>query len=305
MSGASRSASHIASTHKQHIQFHGSDRLTDVITICCVLAFLMQFYYLFSSSLPISIIKNMQLFSWNIVFSSITCASLCYYKLRHYNHHASNFTTIYIISTFTLLINLRLSYYAHMHTCVWLLTAAFFIKVINYCYAAALDIHTNKLQRNYQVRHCSRYEWQLLFVRLFIGFDLVPHFCEKLFAGTGPRMEDVAGFASMHIAHPLFFVILAGLIELGGAFAIGAGFLTRLGALGLSIYLLVASYLGGHFSAGFIWVSTGGGWEYPVMWTTLIFSFSFFGGGGFSLDRVLCERWHIPSWVKFCMGGQR
>lgn len=286
------------------LKYHGSESLTLATIVCCTLAWLLQFYYLFAHHSPKTALDP-QLIIFNLLFSSSTCSLLWYYKIKPLVEHTKYFTTIYLLSTFFLLINLRLSYYAHMHLCVYLLSAALLIKILNYAMAAYYNLRTQDNNTPSKVYYTSGRQWQLLFIRLFIGFDLVPHFCEKLFAGNAPRLEDVAGFSSMGIPHPLAFVLLAGLIELGGAFAVGTGFLTRIGAIGLAIYLLVATYLGGHFTAGFIWVSTGGGWEYPVLWTTLIASFALFGGGGFSLDSALCEKYQLPRWIKYCMGGQK
>jgi putative oxidoreductase len=72
----------------------------------------------------------------------------------------------------------------------------------------------------------------------------------------------------------------------------------------LIIYLLVATYLGHHFSIGFIWALPGGGWEYPILWASLIFSFIFFGGGGLSIDRALRDRYRMPRWILLLMGSR-
>lgn len=137
----------------------------------------------------------------------------------------------------------------------------------------------------------SRFEWQLVFVRLYLGYDLVLHFTEKLFAGTSVRADDITYFSGIGLHDPLFFVLLAGLIELAGSFSLACGFLTRLGSVCLFIYLMVATVLGGHFHNGFIWANTGGGWEYPVLWAVLILSFAWNGANTFSLDAWIKEKW--------------
>jgi putative oxidoreductase len=176
------------------------------------------------------------------------------------------------------------------------------LKLINYMYLAYRSIRY--IKNTNKARHPNNcYEWQLLFIRLFIGFDLIPHFCEKLFAGQVIRGLDITSFANLHVPHAKATVIIAGFIELGGAFSLSCGFMTRLGAISLSIYLMVATYLGGHFLDGFIWASKGGGWEYPVFWTTLVLSFAVFGSGGFSIDRWLKDHYKIPLWIRALMGG--
>ena len=135
-----------------------------------------------------------------------------------------------------------------------------------------------------------------------IGFDLVPHFCEKLFAGESFRFSLVQNFQSLGLGHnSLMIVILAGFIEFFGAFSISCGFLTRLGSICLSIYIVVAAFLGHHFSLGFMWVNRGGGWEFPVLWSILILSFSLFGSFGFSLDFILEKHLKLPSWVRWLL----
>lgn len=214
-----------------------------------------------------------------------------------------SFMVYYLISTFAVIAVWRLSALAHFTMSAWIFTAVMLLKVINYIYLAYRSIRNVKdsQQKNRHRIYC--YEWQLLFIRLFIGFDLIPHFCEKLFAGTRIRDVDVTSFVHLHVPHATAMVVIAGFIELGGAFAISCGFMTRLGAICLAAYLMVATYLGGHFLDGFIWASKGGGWEYPVLWTTLILSFAAFGGGGFSIDRWLKDHYNVPMWIRFLMGG--
>ncbi|MEM7025828.1 MAG: DoxX family protein [Pseudomonadota bacterium] len=125
------------------------------------------------------------------------------------------------------------------------------------------------------------------FVRIYIGFDMVPHFTEKLFAGPGPFGEDVAVFASLGLPIPGAFVVLGGFCEIGIAIGIGLGVLTRLAAPCAVLYFMIATLLGEHFGLGFIWASPGGGWEYPVLMMVLFASFAVTGGGRFSIDHTL------------------
>jgi putative oxidoreductase len=144
--------------------------------------------------------------------------------------------------------------------------------------------------------------WQLTFIRCYIGFDLVPHFTEKLFAGSGPRGEDVVAFTKLGVPIPEFFVILAGFCELGVAIGIGLGVLTRLAACGWALYFLIATILGHHFFLGFIWASPGGGWEYPVLMIALLLSFTVAGGGPFSIDAAVAGKLELPGWCLWLMG---
>lgn len=85
----------------------------------------------------------------------------------------------------------------------------------------------------------GRMVWHLTLIRIYIGFDLVPHFTEKLFAGPGPRDEDIKAFIGLGVPAPEFFVTLAGLCELGIAIGIGLGLLTRLAAVCSAAYFMI------------------------------------------------------------------
>jgi uncharacterized membrane protein YphA (DoxX/SURF4 family) len=185
------------------------------------------------------------------------------------------FLPLYLISTFTLMVSWRLS-----------------------AFRAGGD-HLTDPQH-----HATRFEWQLFFIRLYLGFDLVPHFTEKLLAGAAVRAGDISAFIQLNVPHPVFMVWLAGLCELGGAIALGCGFLTRLGSFGLFVYLMIATILGHHFSNGFIWANAGGGWEYPVLWSVLVLTFVLFGAGNFSVDRYLKDHYQVPRWIRHLMGGR-
>ncbi len=137
-------------------------------------------------------------------------------------------------------------------------------------------------------------QWQLAFIRIYIGFDMVPHLTEKLFTGPGGRALDVEYFATHGLPAPEGFVILAGLCEFGIAIGIGMGLLTRLAGFCAVLYFLVATLIGGHFFTGFIWASPNGGWEYPALMMALYLSYGVVGAGRFSLDHVLNEAKLMP-----------
>jgi putative oxidoreductase len=137
-------------------------------------------------------------------------------------------------------------------------------------------------------------EWTLAAIRIYVGFDLVPHFTEKLFAGPLPRGDDVASFAAFGLPFPTAFVVVAGLCELGAAIGIGLGLFTRLAGVCAALYFLIATLIGGHFGLGFIWASPGGGWEYPVLMMALFLAFAAYGGGRFSVDAALDASGDFP-----------
>jgi putative oxidoreductase len=145
--------------------------------------------------------------------------------------------------------------------------------------------------------------WHLTFIRIYIGFDLVPHCTEKLFAGPASRLDDVKAFAGMGLSYPEFFVILGGFCELGIVIGMGLGLLTRLAAPCAALYYLIATLIGGHFLNGFIWANAGGGWEYPVLMMALFLSFMPRGAGPFSLDGVLVRAGTMPRPLRILATG--
>ncbi len=214
------------------------------------------------------------------------------------------FMPLFLMSTFTLLVTWRLSVLMGYSECGYFFLAAFVLKILTYLHCAIQDVRAGGDAPNDPAHHATRFEWQLLFIRLYLGFDLVPHFTEKLLAGAAVRAGDISAFISLNVPHPVFMVWLAGLCELGGAIALGCGFITRLGSIGLFVYLMIATIMGHHLSNGFIWANAGGGWEYPVLWSVLVLTFACFGAGNFSIDRYLKDRFQLPMWLKHLMGGR-
>lgn len=193
------------------------------------------------------------------------------------------FMPFFLMSTYFLIATWRLTALASLTYLSYFYLFIFILILIQF----ALCIRNN-LKGSVAVY--SRFEWQLVFVRLYLGYDLVLHFTEKLFAGSLVRADDLSYFSGIGLHDPLFFVLLAGLIELAGSFSLACGFFTRLGSVCLFIYLMVATILGGHFHNGFIWANAGGGWEYPVLWSVLILSFAWNGANSFSLDAWIKEK---------------
>lgn len=265
--------------------------LTKLITLICLVGLIITLILLFTK--PVNVQQGFFL----VFFSALTLLLLSLRKIA--------FMAMFLMSTFTLIAAWRLSALAGYTALTWIYTVAMLFKLVNYLLFAYQSIHQARNTPASAHHHqTTAFEWQLLFIRLFIGFDLIPHFCEKLFAGPAIRADDIHAFAQLGVPHPLLMVIIAGVIELAGAFAISCGFITRLGSISLAIYLMIATYLGHHFTNGFIWASPGGGWEYPVLWTALILSFSVFGAGDFSLDRSLKNAYTLPNWLKHLMGGR-
>jgi len=121
--------------------------------------------------------------------------------------------------------------------------------------------------------------------RVATGLFLVPHGAQKLFGwfggygleATGQFFAGQLGFSNGYLA-----ALGAGSVEFFAGLALALGLFTRSAAIAITVMLLVASTF--HFGAGFFW--TNGGWEYPILWATVAFSFAFTGGGRYSLDNT-------------------
>ena len=192
-----------------------------------------------------------------------------------------NFTAGFLGGLFAMLVGWRIAGLLGVNGVSISLVPAFLAFVLQF-----LDCVRDDLRRGAEAL-LDAAEWRLAFIRLYIGFDLVPHFTEKLFAGPAPFQGDVEAFAGFGLPAPAAFVLLGGLCEFAASVGIGMGVLMRLAASGAILYFLIATLIGGHFLLGFIWASAGGGWEYPLLMMVLFLTFAVGGGGAFSLDRAL------------------
>jgi len=125
----------------------------------------------------------------------------------------------------------------------------------------------------------------LLIVRLIVGLGIAVHGSQKLFgmfgghgiAGTGGWFESI-GFKPGKL-----FATAAGLGEFGGGLLVALGFLGALGPAAVLTVMLVA-ILTVHIKNGFL--TSGNGWEMPVLYIAGAFALPFVGFGAYSLDRA-------------------
>lgn len=199
----------------------------------------------------------------------------------------------FLLSSFCIITSWRLSSLAGMNAACYVMAILFVVMLYQFKLIAC-----NHMKSQSKSGYNSLFEWQSIFIRLFLGYDLIPHFSEKLMAGSLVREGDVKAFLDLGIADPLPFVIAAGIIEFCGSLSLSCGILTRLGSVCLVIYLIVATIMGHHFDLGFIWANPGGGWEYPVLWSSLILTYAFTGANSFSIDRFVKNYIKIPKFVE-------
>ena len=133
---------------------------------------------------------------------------------------------------------------------------------------------------------------------MFLGYDLIPHFSEKLFAGPNIRANDVMAFTNLGVEDPYSMVVIAGIVEFLGSIAFSCGLFTRLSSVCIFCYLMFATYMGHHFDLGFIWANPGGGWEYPVLWSCITLSFAFLKPNTYSMDHALLGESKLPKFLR-------
>ncbi len=119
-------------------------------------------------------------------------------------------------------------------------------------------------------------------VRLVAGAMLIPHGWMKLFgealAGTAQGMSSMG----LEPAYPL--AIYIALLELVGGTLLALGLFTRLVAIQVIGFMVVAAFYV-HLGNGFLWIK--GGYEYPLFWGIVALAILFRGGGSLSLDRLI------------------
>jgi putative oxidoreductase len=207
------------------------------------------------------------------------------------------FVSGYLLCAFSMMIAWRIGGLYNVQAITYPLIFTFILLLLNFLYCVWMNLHHPQKY----IHKISLEGWQLIFIRLYLGFDFIPHFTEKLFAGRFPRSEDINAFIYLGVPHAEFFVWLAGFCEFGAAIALSLGFMMRLGAIGAALYLCIATYLGHHFFLGFIWAGPGGGWEFATMWIVLVLAYAITGAHQFSIDQRLEDRFKLPKFLKLLM----
>jgi putative oxidoreductase len=132
----------------------------------------------------------------------------------------------------------------------------------------------------------------LLVARLALGIVFLPHGLQKLlglFGGMG-FSETMGTFVQQGMPSIIAFLIIIG--ESFGSVGLIIGFLSRLGAFGISLIMLGAIFMV-HLPNGFFmnWFGTkqGEGFEYHLLALGLGLVVLVGGGGKWSIDRLLVK----------------
>jgi len=122
-------------------------------------------------------------------------------------------------------------------------------------------------------------------LRIGLGLILIPHGAQKFFGWFGGMGYEkfVALFNTLGYKPGILWLTLVALTEFVGGILLVLGLFTRLAALALVIFMIVAV----HFTSGkgFFW--TTGGLEYSLLILFVGLVFLIRGGGDYSLDKKL------------------
>ena len=118
-------------------------------------------------------------------------------------------------------------------------------------------------------------------IRIVAGGSHAIHGFPILFGNTA---EAAKFLESVGFENALFWAYVVGIVEFVCGVCLAAGFLTRLVAVPIIGFLVVAiaTY---HWQFGFAWENRG--IEYPLFWAIVVFHFLVHGGGAWSLDALI------------------
>ena len=128
-------------------------------------------------------------------------------------------------------------------------------------------------------------QWHLTFVRIAIGFSLLPLFTQPLF--------NTINYSS-------YEYILFGL-ELILSFFLVTGLLMRAIIFVFLFYLVIFPFLNVPITHVLVWTNFESLWEYPLFWLIITTMFGVNGAGILSLDHVLANTFSLGKYTKFLM----
>lgn len=118
-----------------------------------------------------------------------------------------------------------------------------------------------------------------LLLRLSLGTLFIAHGLLKVLVFTIPG--TIGFFESLGYPYSTYIAFAVIAAEIGGGVLLIAGVFTRTIAL-LLVPLLVGATLY-HLPNGWAFSSPKGGWEYPALWTVLLFVQALLGAGAYAL----------------------
>lgn len=133
-----------------------------------------------------------------------------------------------------------------------------------------------------------------LILRIMLGIVFFPHGAQKLFGWFGGNgFSGTMAFFTDKMGIPAVLAFLAIMAESVGALAVIAGFLTRIGALGIGTNMVVAIFMV-HLPYGFFmnWFGQkqGEGFEFHLLAIAIAAALIIKGGGRWSVDRMISSK---------------
>jgi putative oxidoreductase len=118
-------------------------------------------------------------------------------------------------------------------------------------------------------------------IRVIAGGSLAIHGFPILFGNTAAAATFLE---SVGFENALFWAYVVGIVEFVCGLCLAIGFLTRLVAIPIIGFLLIAivTY---HWQFGFAWENRG--IEYPLFWAIVVFHFLIRGAGPWSVDALI------------------
>ncbi len=133
-----------------------------------------------------------------------------------------------------------------------------------------------------------------LVLRLMLALVFFPHGAQKVFGWFGGNGFSATMGFFVGKGTPAFLAFLAIMAESVGVLALFAGLFTRFAALGIAVNMVICA-AGAHVQNGFFmnWMGTqkGEGFEYHILAVTISLALMLSGGGRWSLDRLLSQRY--------------
>ena len=137
-------------------------------------------------------------------------------------------------------------------------------------------------------------DWALTFVRIALGFIMLPHGAQKLlgwYGGPGftPFMQALTKGA--HV--PVVFAFLAIMAESFGALGVFLGCLTRIAAFGLAVDMIVGAWMINVPNGLFMnWTGQqkGEGFEFHILVVGIALALMLRGAGALSVDLAIYRR---------------
>jgi putative oxidoreductase len=118
-------------------------------------------------------------------------------------------------------------------------------------------------------------------IRVIAGGSLALHGFPILFGNTAAAAKFLE---NVGFENALFWTYVVGIVEFVCGICLAIGFLTRLAAIPIIGFLLIAivTY---HWQFGFAWENRG--IEYPLFWAIVVFHFLIRGAGPWSADALI------------------